>query len=131
MIKGTTTIKADDTTSAMEKVVSQLGEDCVILSTKKKNGKIEITASNSPKHKSSVKKRYDKKKFENIYKLRAGKLDIKKSINTTEDKSNNLTISNLIRRLVLLGTNKTFLSVRIIFWLGKINFNIGATVTLI
>ena len=62
MIKGTTTIKADDTTSAMEKVVSQLGEDCVILSTKKKNGKIEITASNSPKHKSSVKKRYDKKK---------------------------------------------------------------------
>ena len=47
MIKGTTTIKADDTNSAMEKVVSQLGEDCVILSTKKKDGKIEITASNS------------------------------------------------------------------------------------
>ncbi len=101
MIKGTTTIKADDTNSAMEKVVSQLGEDCVILSTKKKDGKIEITASNSPKHKSSVKKRYDKKKFENIYKLRAGKLDIKKSINTSEDKSNNL--PNLNSQDIKLG----------------------------
>ena len=57
MINGTTKIKAKDTTSAMEKVVSQLGDDCVILSTKKINGQIEITASNSPKFKSSVKKK--------------------------------------------------------------------------
>ena len=85
MIRGTTTIKADDTTTAMEKVVTQLGEDCVILSTRKRNGKIEITASNSPKHKSSVKKRYDKKKFENIYKLKSGKLDIKKNIKRVEE----------------------------------------------
>ena len=87
MIRGTTIIKADDTTTAMEKVVTQLGEDCVILSTRKRNGKIEITASNSPKHKSSVKKRYDKKKFENIYKLKSGKLDIKKNIKRVEEVS--------------------------------------------
>ena len=76
MINGTTKIKAKDTTSAMEKVVSQLGDDCVILSTKKINGQIEITASNSHKFKNSVKKRYDKKKFATIYKLKSGKLDI-------------------------------------------------------
>ena len=35
MINGTTVIKAKDTTSAMEKVITELGEDCVILSTKK------------------------------------------------------------------------------------------------
>ncbi len=76
MINGTTKIKAKDTTSAMEKVVSQLGDDCVILSTKKINGQIEITASNSHKFKNSVKKRYDKKKFATIYKLKSGKLAI-------------------------------------------------------
>ena len=37
MINGTTVIKAKDTASAMEKVVRELGEDCVILSTKKVN----------------------------------------------------------------------------------------------
>ena len=61
MINGTTKIKAKDTASAMEKVVNQLGDDCVILSTKKIDGQIEIIASNSVKYKSSVKKRYDKK----------------------------------------------------------------------
>ena len=59
MINGTTIIKAKDTTTAMEKVVNELGEDCVILSTKKVNGQIVITASNSTKHKKSVKKRYE------------------------------------------------------------------------
>ena len=63
MINGTTVIKAKDTASAMEKVVRELGEDCVILSTKKENGQISITASNSKKAKSAVKKRYDKKKI--------------------------------------------------------------------
>ncbi len=77
MINGTTVIKAKDTTTAMEKVVNQLGEDCVILSTKKVNGQIVITASNSAKHKNSVKKRYDKKKFDNIYKITSGKMNIK------------------------------------------------------
>ena len=104
MIKGTTTIKADDTTTAMEKVVSQLGDDCVILSTKKRNGKIEITASNSPKHKRSVKKRYDKKKFENIYKLNAGKLNFKKDIEISKEKYSspkNLNMENNDLKLVI------------------------------
>ncbi len=80
MINGTTVIKAKDTATAMEKVVKELGEDCVILSTKKVNGQVSITASNSKKAKNSVKKRYDKKKFANIYKLNSGKLDIKNNI---------------------------------------------------
>ena len=52
MINGTTIIKAKDTASAMEKVVNELGEDCVILSNKKVNGQVLITASNSKKAKS-------------------------------------------------------------------------------
>ena len=80
MINGTTVIKAKDTVSAMEKVVRELGEDCVILSTKKVNGQVSITASNSKKAKDAVKKRYDKKKFANIYKFNSGKLDIKNNI---------------------------------------------------
>ena len=72
-VKKTTTYKAKDTSTAMEKVIEELGEDCVILSTKKKNNMIEITASNSPKYKSAVKKRYNKEKFSNIYKLKSGK----------------------------------------------------------
>ena len=51
MINGTTVIKAKDTVTAMEKVVSELGEDCVIISTKKVNGQIVITASNTQKAK--------------------------------------------------------------------------------
>ena len=80
MINGTTVIKAKDTASAMEKVVRELGEDCVILSTKKVNGQVSITASNSKKARNAVKKRYDKKKFANIYKFNSGKLDIKNNI---------------------------------------------------
>tara|TARA_E500000331_G_scaffold188995_1_gene181860 strand:- start:971 stop:1999 length:1029 start_codon:yes stop_codon:yes gene_type:complete len=37
---------------------------------------IEITASNSAKYKSAVKKRYDKQKFSNIYNLKSGKMNI-------------------------------------------------------
>ncbi len=89
MINGTTVIKAKDTASAMEKVVRELGEDCVILSTKKVNGQVSITASNSKKAKNAVKKRYDKKKFANIYKFNSGKLDIKNNIiNNTQKKLN-------------------------------------------
>ena len=80
MINGTTVIKAKDTTTAMEKVVKELGEDCVFLSTKKVNGQVSITASNAKQAKSAVKKRYDKKKFANIYKFNAGKLDIKNNV---------------------------------------------------
>ena len=87
MINETTVIKAKDTASAMEKVIRELGEDCVILSTKKVKGQVSITASNSKKAKDAVKKRYDKKKFANIYKLNSGKLDIKSnSINNTQKK---------------------------------------------
>ena len=53
MINGTTVIKAKDTATAMEKVINELGEDCVILSTKKVNNQVLITASNSKKAKSS------------------------------------------------------------------------------
>ena len=80
MINGTTVIKAKDTASAMEKVVRELGEDCVILSTKKVNGQVSITASNSKNAKDAVKKRYDKKKFANIYKFNSGKLNINNNI---------------------------------------------------
>ena len=87
MINGTTVIKGKDTASAMENVIRELGEDCVILSTKKVKGQVSITASNSKKAKDAVKKRYDKKKFANIYKLNSGKLDIKSnSINNTQKK---------------------------------------------
>ncbi len=95
MINGTTVIKAKDTTSAMEKVVKELGEDCVILSTKKVNGQVLITASNSQKAKSAVKKRYDKKKFANIYKLSAGKLKIKNNDINTSHKEKNITLDML------------------------------------
>ena len=80
MINGTTIIKAKDTATAMEKVIRELGEDCVILSTKKIKGLVSITASNSKKAKDAVKKRYDKKKFANIYKFNSGKLNIKSNI---------------------------------------------------
>ena len=86
MINGTTVIKAKDTASAMEKVVRELGEDCVILSTKKVNGQVSITASNSKKAKDAVKKRYDKKKFANIYKFNSGKLEIKNNIINNSNK---------------------------------------------
>ena len=100
MINGTTVIKAKDTASAMEKVVRELGEDCVILSTKKVNGQVSITASNSKKAKEAVKKRYDKKKFANIYKFNSGKLDIKSNIinnpqkKLSEDKTSSSNISS-------------------------------------
>ena len=99
MINGTTVIKAKDTASAMEKVVRELGEDCVILSTKKINGQVSITASNSKKAKEAVKKRYDKKKFANIYKLNSGKLDIKNKIINNSQKElsdHKRTSSNLL-----------------------------------
>ena len=87
MINGTTVIKGKDTASAMENVIRELGEDCVILSTKKVKGQVSITASNSKKAKDAVKKRYDKKKFANIYKLNSGKLDIKSNnINNIQKK---------------------------------------------
>ena len=63
MLKTTTTVKARDTSSAMEKVITELGDDCVILSTKKKNGFVEITASNLMKYKTAVKKDMIKKNF--------------------------------------------------------------------
>ena len=101
MINGTTVIKAKDTASAMEKVVRELGEDCVILSTKKVNGQVSITASNSKKAKDAVKKRYDKKKFANIYKFNSGKLNINNNIinnpqkKLSEDKASSSSFSGI------------------------------------
>ena len=105
MLKKTTTYKAKDTSTAMEKVIEELGEDCVILSTKKKNNMIEITASNSPKYKSAVKKRYNKEKFSNIYNLKSGKLNINEEklkkvepYNTNKSSFNAAEIKKVIRK---------------------------------
>ncbi len=101
MLKTTTTVKAKDTSSAMEKVITELGEDCVILSTKKKNGMIEMTASNQMKYKSAVKKRYDKEKFSNIYSLKSGKLKMnKENIKKAEQ------VNSISRRINLETINK-------------------------
>jgi len=103
MLKNTSIFKATDTSAAMEKVIAELGEDCVILSTKKKNGMIEITASNSPKYKSAVKKRYDKEKFSNIYKLKSGKLKINgdnlKKIEPLNSNSNNFS-AGILKKII-------------------------------
>ena len=108
MLKTTSTFKARDTSSAMEKVISKLGDDCVILSTKKKNGMIEITASNLMKHKSAVKKRYDKEKFSNIYKIKAGKLKINKDsikeLAPTDAKSKDINIE-IINKIIKRENN--------------------------
>ena len=42
----TTTVTAKDTASAMDDIMDKLGDDAVILSTIKKNGKVQMTASN-------------------------------------------------------------------------------------
>ena len=103
MLKNTSTFKAKDTSTAMEKVIADLGEDCVILSTKKKNGMIEITASNSSKYKSAVKKRYDKEKFSNIYNLKSSKLKINrdklKSAEPLNSNSNDFR-SEIIKKII-------------------------------
>ena len=110
MLKNTTTVKAKDTSTAMEKVISELGEECVILSTKKKNNMIEITASNSPKYRSAVKKRYNKEKFTNIYKLKSGKLNISKNmIKTPETQNNNNSKINLNLFNKLIKTESSLL----------------------
>ncbi len=107
MLKNTSTFKAKDTSTAMEKVIADLGEDCVILSTKKKNGMIEITASNSPKYKSAVKKRYNKEKFSNIYKLKSGKLKINgdnlKKVEPLNSNSNNFN-TGILKKIIKAET---------------------------
>ena len=39
----TTTVIANDTSSAMDDIISKLGDDAVILSTKHKDGKVHMT----------------------------------------------------------------------------------------
>ena len=41
----TTTVIANDTSSAMDDIISKLGDDAVILSTKHKDGKVHMTAT--------------------------------------------------------------------------------------
>ena len=41
----TTTVIAKDTSSAMDDIMSKLGDDAVILSTKHKDGKVHMTAT--------------------------------------------------------------------------------------
>ena len=42
----TITVQASDTSTAMEEIALKLGEDAMILSTTKKNGKVIMQASN-------------------------------------------------------------------------------------
>ena len=41
----TTTVIAKDTSSAMDDIITKLGDDAVILSTKHKDGKVHMTAT--------------------------------------------------------------------------------------
>ena len=43
----TITVTATDTAQAMDKIVERLGEDALILETVKRNGRIEMIATNS------------------------------------------------------------------------------------
>ena len=49
----TTTVIANDSSSAMEDIISKLGEDAVILSTEKKNGKVDPQKSTIPRSKNA------------------------------------------------------------------------------
>ena len=44
----TITVSASDTAQAMDKIVERLGEDAMILETIKRNGRIEMIATNDP-----------------------------------------------------------------------------------
>ena len=63
----TTTVTAKDTTSAMEDIAAQLGENAVILSTRKIGNLVEMTASNARAAQSAVKKKSSKKNFNKIF----------------------------------------------------------------
>ena len=63
----TTTVTAKDTASAMEDIAAQLGDNAVILSSRKVGNLIEMTASNARAAQNAVKKRNTKKSFKNIF----------------------------------------------------------------
>ena len=63
----TVTIQATDTASAMEKIVEQLGEDALILSTSKKQGKIIMKAAKSVDFPSPSKTLETPTNFSNLY----------------------------------------------------------------
>ena len=44
----TITVTAGDTAQAMDKIVERLGEDALILETVKRNGRIEMIATDDP-----------------------------------------------------------------------------------
>ena len=44
----TITVTAADTAQAMDKIVERLGEDALILETVKRNGRIEMIATDDP-----------------------------------------------------------------------------------
>ena len=44
----TITVTAADTAQAMDKIVERLGDDALILETVKRNGRIEMVATNDP-----------------------------------------------------------------------------------
>ncbi len=64
----TLTVKADDTASAMDEIVEKLGEDALILSTTKENGKIIMKASDNSVSKNSTLNQ--EKSFDKIFESR-------------------------------------------------------------
>ena len=56
----TITVSASDTAQAMDKIVERLGEDAMILETIKRNGRIEMIATNDPDEQPAPMPRKDK-----------------------------------------------------------------------
>ena len=64
----TITVTAADTAQAMDKIVERLGDDALILETVKRNGRIEMVATNDPdeaqaRHQQAMLRRAHQKKW--------------------------------------------------------------------
>ena len=80
----TLTVKADDTASAMDEIVQQLGHDALIISTRKEKGKIIMQASESlANQKNSITK---ENSFNDIFKSKLVNSDFNK-INKPENQN--------------------------------------------
>ena len=62
----TITVSASDTAQAMDKIVERLGEDAMILETIKRNGRIEMIATNDPEEQTAPMPRKDQPKIQQV-----------------------------------------------------------------
>ena len=62
----TITVSASDTAQAMDKIVERLGEDAMILETIKRNGRIEMIATNDPDEQPAPMPRKDKPAMQSV-----------------------------------------------------------------